>query len=481
MLLTPASPTSDTNEEITLLTPASPSSDTGEITDSDDLVLELRSFLATADTSSDKSLSIHNRNADTALSLLRRLPEAKEGHKNLIIKVLKIFPFVPLSKEMSVSFMHKAAHTFVQALMILIEDINIIEEEVKLQCIHKIIDVLAHIAYAHSFGLPMVLRFLLEAAIKSPFAAIFGGKPPQKIEFDTSTDGIMNASKTLFEENLAIETMPSHPVGSSSFHAGAIGAVKRRRIESKVSPEAVQSNMLMFVSLLFKLCNHHLSVEYNKEPDSAREKSKDATKQLALLLVDMISPDVMYNGLPWPEEEFTRITIERDLVIVKTFENQPILWRIMFGLAEARPSLCYCSVLIRAMFAVQMFYWQNSIFPRAEYSQERLEQTKNIVNLMSIGQFIPPPLDSISEVMHVMHPFHLYCILVDVWNYMRDNVPTPVAFSSNAEGVLKRDFEPYKNYKAYCERFRLVMIQHITELSNEYKSFFVSAVNDEEK
>jgi len=480
MLLTPASPTSDTNEEITLLTPASPSSETGEITDSDDLVLELRSFLATSETGSDKSVSILHRNADTALSLLRRLPEAKEGHKNLIIKVLKIFPFVPLSKEMSVSFMHKAAHTFVQALMILIEDVNIIEEEIKLQCMHKIIDVLAHIAYAHSFGLPMVLRFLLEAAIISPFAAIFGGKP-KKIEFEIPSEDLMNTSKTLFEENLAIETMPSHPVGPSSFHAGVIGAVKRPRLESKkVTPEAAQSNILTFVSLLFKLCNHHISVECNREPDSAREKSKDATKQLALLLVDMISPDVMYNGLPWPEEEFTRITMERDLVIVKTFENQPILWKIMFGLAEARPSLCYCSVLIRAMFAVQMFYWQNSIFPRAEYNQERLVLIKNIVNLMSIGQFIPPPLDSITEVMHVMHSFHLYCILVDVWNYMRDNVPTPIAFSSNAEGALKRDFEPYKNYKAYCERFRLVMIYHITELPNEYKSFFVSSVNDEE-
>ena len=51
----------------------------------------------------------------------------------------------------------------------------------------------------------------------------------------------------------------------------------------------------MFVSILFKLC------------DEVTIMPKDETyKQLAILLVDLVSPDVMYNGLPWPEEEFTR-------------------------------------------------------------------------------------------------------------------------------------------------------------------------------
>ena len=36
-----------------------------------------------------------------------------------------------------------------------------------------------------------------------------------------------------------------------------------------------------------------------------------------------------------------------------------------------------------------------------------------------------------------------------------------------------REFESYKNYKQYCERLRLIMIQHLPRLSAEFKRFFV--------
>lgn len=33
----------------------------------------------------------------------------------------------------------------------------------------------------------------------------------------------------------------------------------------------------------------------------------DALTMVSLLLVELVSPDVMYNGLPWPDEEFTKV------------------------------------------------------------------------------------------------------------------------------------------------------------------------------
>jgi integrator complex subunit 5 len=62
----------------------------------------------------------------------------------------------------------------------------------------------------------------------------------------------------------------------------------------------------------------------------------------------------MYNGLPWPDEEFSRVTVERDLKICNTMRNHPILWKLLWGLAESRPALCYCSVILRATLAVQV-------------------------------------------------------------------------------------------------------------------------------
>ena len=53
---------------------------------------------------------------------------------------------------------------------------------------------------------------------------------------------------------------------------------------------------------------------------------------------------------------------------------------------------------------------------------------------MSVGQSLPHPLDSVSDVLGHLHAFHVHCVLVDVWNYMRDNVPSPVAFSATAAG-----------------------------------------------
>ena len=74
---------------------------------------------------------------------------------------------------------------------------------------------------------------------------------------------------------------------------------------------------------------------------------------------------MMYNGLPWPDDDFIKVTIERDLVISKRFEEHPILWKVLAGLAEARPALCYCSVLLRALMAVQMNHWQASVAKRS--------------------------------------------------------------------------------------------------------------------
>ena len=46
-----------------------------------------------------------------------------------------------------------------------------------------------------------------------------------------------------------------------------------------------------------------------------------------------------------------------------------------------------------------------------------------------------PP--SVSDVLGQLHAFHVHCVLVDIWNYMRDNVPSPVAFSATAAGSGK--------------------------------------------
>jgi len=42
-----------------------------------------------------------------------------------------------------------------------------------------------------------------------------------------------------------------------------------------------------------------------------RRLSAEVAKHLAQMLVELVSPDVMYNDIPWPDEDFVHVTIER--------------------------------------------------------------------------------------------------------------------------------------------------------------------------
>ena len=57
------------------------------------------------------------------------------------------------------------------------------------------------------------------------------------------------------------------------------------------------------------------------------EQQGEGAKQLALMMV-IISPDIMYNGLSWPEE-FMKVTIERDLSITHLLTRHPITWTLL--------------------------------------------------------------------------------------------------------------------------------------------------------
>ena len=52
-----------------------------------------------------------------------------------------------------------------------------------------------------------------------------------------------------------------------------------------------------------------------------------------------------------------------------------------------------------------------------------------------------------------------------------------MAFVTNGKGCAIRKFGPYSSHKQYCERLRLIMIQHLPKVGGKYHDFFV--VNQE--
>ena len=45
--------------------------------------------------------------------------------------------------------------------------------------------------------------------------------------------------------------------------------------------------------------------------EKKKQLSSHIAKFLALQVIELVTPDVMYNGIPWPEEDFAKITVER--------------------------------------------------------------------------------------------------------------------------------------------------------------------------
>ena len=128
----------------------------------------------------------------------------------------------------------------------------------------------------------MVLRMLLEGAIMTPFAKMFGGK----VSFGESTSRKL---KCLFEENLKFGSMPTQPLGTSTvFHAGIIGDGKRAvPNDTRLSDDEIQTNTFFLVSVMFKVC--HFPEKGRQTEAERRKQSKEACEQLALLLVDLVS------------------------------------------------------------------------------------------------------------------------------------------------------------------------------------------------
>lgn len=85
------------------------------------------------------------------------------------------------------------------------------------------------------------------------------------------------------------------------------------------------------------------------------------------------------------------MTIERDLQIRRKFKDVPLLWTLLELTAWYRPALAYSSVLLRGIAATVMANWNT-------------EEGVSLVNVMALGQLLPPPLASIRDILPVLEP-----------------------------------------------------------------------------
>ena len=107
-----------------------------------------------------------------------------------------------------------------------------------------------------------------------------------------------------------------------------------------------------------------------------------------------------------------KVTIERDLSISRLVSRHPLVWTLLSSLASARPSLCYCSVIVRAVVAVLISHWSSHVTSSLTNHPDQLETTVKVLELMAVGQFIPPQLAITPSIIQILDPFQLHCILI---------------------------------------------------------------------
>lgn len=165
----------------------------------------------------------------------------------------------------------------------------------------------------------------------------------------------------------------------------------------------------------------------------------------------------MYNGLPWPDEDFTKVTMERDLQIRRTFTNAPILWGILGLVATYRPAICFTSVLLRALCASVLNQWRAKTVDKYQVIANNVELydvTKKLLEVMSMGQLLPPPLSYLHTVIEYLDAPEISVVLKEcIWNYMKENVPSPVLYGVDSTGKLQ--FAYYASESRVCRTVHL--------------------------
>ncbi|XP_075212361.1 integrator complex subunit 5 omd [Lycorma delicatula] len=321
---------------------------------------------------------------------------------------------------------------------------------------------LQRLATTSNVSRALALRELLETALFHPPSYLFGATG-ELLSLNSTTPSV-----SLLQENQKQGTSSMLAQRHSSvFHAGVIGCGLRSTPSvPEIKEDQVACNTQCLIAMLRACClNENV------------QASLDAVISLALLLVELISPDVMYNGLPWPEEDFCKVTVERDLCIRRLFNWLPLLWTLLKFIASHRPALCYCSVLLRAVTATLIGQWSTAGQQRQQPGEDKqlVEATVTLLQVMALGQLLPPPLSCLSDVIPHLPPLQVVMVLRDcVWNYMRDHVPSPALFARDASGVMWRDPALARPAKQYTETLRLVLQRNIATFGHLYSLLFLS-------
>ncbi|XP_034942928.1 integrator complex subunit 5-like [Chelonus insularis] len=343
----------------------------------------------------------------------------------------------------SVDLTLKLTKSIVRYFFICIREDNILKKQRGVKISNRLLSL---ITSRSSCARILAIRELIENSLYGEPSEYFGAKVTPNDE--TNNFSLLHQNH---KHGTSVMLAQRH---SSVFHAGVIGQGPRRNIaQNNFSKEIIDLNSLLLLDTIKACC---MSDESNNQYPNL-----DAITMVSLLLVELISPDVMYNGLPWPDEEFTKVTVERDLKIRRSFQEVPLIWTLLELTARHRPALTYCSVLLRAITATVISNWN-------------LAEGSRLINIMVLGQLLPTPLNCLTDVLPILTPHQINVVMKEcVWAYMHENVPSPALFTlTEGASIAWRDPDVSTPNVRFTNILRLFILANIAKTGMLYFTFF---------
>ncbi|XP_049865690.1 integrator complex subunit 5 [Pectinophora gossypiella] len=260
---------------------------------------------------------------------------------------------------------------------------------------------------------------------------------------------------------------------TSVFHAGIIGSGVRHTNSSYSTsvPDILTTNNELLMAALMACMDGNSGIV-------------EGATSVSLLLVELVSPDVMYNGLPWPDEDFTKqVSIERELYMRSALEGSAPARAALRRCAGARPALCLASALLRAT-AATLLHRLRAYLDRHTQSAEMAREMAALTELlatMTLGQLLPHPLSHMLELAPELTASEIVQVLRDcLWNYTRDNVPSPALFTCDATGLHWRSPSNSKPPATYTDTLRIIIQKRIAKLGHLYPIMFLNLGKDDQ-
>lgn len=189
--------------------------------------------------------------------------------------------------------------------------------------------------------------------------------------------------------------------------------------------------------------NRYLLVE-------AFKSSIVSIEDFAILFVEFHCP-VVFDKTFWPTDEALRVINEKNLSILRRFEQVPPFWDL-YELIGASQCLKTCLVLVKALLAAHIALWASAT---TSTPGDKIVSTSRLIPPLANSGLIPKPLALIVEVIPHLTSNEVFSVLSDIWQYLKD--------SNSGENTDKQTTKEEERARAklYMNRVRLFMCERM--------------------